>query len=448
MLQNDRLAILRLIEATCGRDGPPHATRFAVTHYAKSSWLPPVRQKIRTGLAFGTTISSVRGIDPFVEPPMDATTMPHISWDKLLPMRARRAIQRLGFAGAARTVTSRIARKLGTRNGRALVGPRFLRINPMGFVCNHACPMCWIQQLDPEELRREKKSEIKHGLKLDDYRRLFDSMPLGLEEVNLVGGGEPLLHPQAVEIMREVKSRAWRSSLITNGTAMNEGVSRALIDMGWDQVCVSVHAGDPDTYRRIHGVDRFGRLIDNLTAFTRYRRACGAEERCELKVFHVLQRDNIATVSKLFEVAEQVGADTVEFDLINPFNDEMWLTPALLEQAAAGLRHWSSDVAIPANTDVIVAQLERGARLTRDDADFVPAKWCSVGFDQAFVNTKGEVVPCCFSDEIMGDLRRSRFDEIWYGKRYEEFRERLRRGRFADYCITNRCTLADVLHYD
>jgi radical SAM protein with 4Fe4S-binding SPASM domain len=102
--------------------------------------------------------------------------------------------------------------------------------------------------------------------------------------------------------------------------------------------------------------------------------------------------------------------------------------------------------AIPCNLEDLEPALEREARATDEAKPWVPGKRCSVGFDQAFVTAEGDVLPCCFSDEVMGNLRERSFAEIWRGERYREFRRRLNAGRFAPYCIGNRCVMKGVVH--
>ena len=67
--------------------------------------------------------------------------------------------------------------------------------------------------------------------------------------MNIVGGGEPLVHPECADIMREVKKRGVRGYLISNGTLMKEPISQAMVDMGWDLTRLSVHAGDSRVLR-------------------------------------------------------------------------------------------------------------------------------------------------------------------------------------------------------
>ena len=81
-----------------------------------------------------------------------------------------------------------------------------------------------------------------------------------------------------------------------------------------------------------------------------------------------------------------------------------------------------------------------------DARPWIPAKRCSVGFDEVFITAMGDVMPCCFSDDTMGNVREQPFHAIWQNEKYRKFRSELIGGRFRKYCITNRCHLPNVLH--
>lgn len=358
------------------------------------------------------------------------------------PVRLLNAVRQRGIKGAA----LHGLRRAGTLCQRALVGPYFLRINPMSYVCNHDCPMCWLHYVPPEELKRKKKQDLEEGMGLGDYKALFEGMPPGLEEVNVVGGGEPLLHPEAVEIMHKIKHRRLKGSLITNGTLMNELVSKALVDMRWDAVRVSVNAGDAETYRVVQGVDRFDTLAANLKTFVRLRKEAGTELQCRLIILHIIQRENLATIDKLFAFAEEVGADFLEFGPVIPYSSHFELSPDELRQAHDALTACARDSHVPCNIAVVLLQLQAEETYVRKNKPFCPGNWCSVGFDQAFITALGDVLPCCYSNQNMGNVREQTFREIWFGEKYTNFRKRLIQGKFAPYCITNRCSLPGLLH--
>jgi MoaA/NifB/PqqE/SkfB family radical SAM enzyme len=375
------------------------------------------------------------------------------------PGRMVEAVRLRGMGGMAQHAI----RRVGALAGSALVGPEVVQINPMTYVCNHACPMCWLQHVEPGHLRAMQGREKREGLRLGDYVRLFDGMLPGLREVMLIGGGEPLAHPDAVGIMREVKRHGWCGSLVTNGSLLREDVARALVDMRWDAIRVSIHAGDAETYRAVQGVDRFDVVRANLRAFDGLRRR--GTVRCELSVLHVLQPANVGAIDALFALAEEVGADRIVFDVVLAYDDRMRLDPADLPRIADSLRSAARASRVPSTLPTAFARLGYVAHEQTTDAPsvaplppgsqpspaavapFVPGKRCAVGFDQTFITSFGDVQPCCFSDEHMGNVREQPFRDIWHGARYRDFRRRLIAGSFAKYCSENRCALASVLQY-
>ena len=106
---------------------------------------------------------------------------------------------------------------MATSGGRTVAGPRTLHLMPLQFLCNHVCPMCDLQDFEPDVLRRNQRTDLEQGLKLADYERLFDQMLPGLRMVSLFGGGEPLAHPEIEGILRAIKARGWTGAMITNG---------------------------------------------------------------------------------------------------------------------------------------------------------------------------------------------------------------------------------------
>ncbi|MCE5228888.1 radical SAM protein [bacterium] len=337
-------------------------------------------------------------------------------------------------------------RRTGAATGRAMVGPASIRINPMGTICNHACPMCWIRHTPPEQIARQKKDDLERAMRLADYEALFRGMPPGLEEVNVVGGGEPLVHPEALGILESIKARGWRGSIITNGTLLKEPIARRLVEIGWDQVRVSVHAGDRETYRLVQGVDHYDTLIRNLKTLSRLRRESGGA-RPQLIIFHVIQRANIDSIDRLFAMAADVGADEIVFEKLITYEPGESLSEAELSRAIESLANFDAGFAIPWNRESILADLNaERTLLSPGTGTFRPANRCSVGFDQAFITSMGDVLPCCFSNELMGNVRQQAFNQIWKSKAYCDFRRRLINGKFPRYCIDTRCAMKDVLH--
>jgi cyclic pyranopterin phosphate synthase len=77
-------------------------------------------------------------------------------------------------------------------------------------------------------------------------------------------GGEPLLRPDLIEIVRSVP-RGMESSLTTNGTLLADCASD-LKDAGLRRVNVSLDSLNPDTYKKITGIDRLSDVLGGIDA--------------------------------------------------------------------------------------------------------------------------------------------------------------------------------------
>lgn len=68
-----------------------------------------------------------------------------------------------------------------------------------------------------------------------------------------------------------------------------------------------------------------------------------------------------------------------------------------------------------------------------------PPVTCGNPWTHVHVKSDGLVYPCCFSDEVMGDLRTQKFEEIWNGEKYQDLRESLRTGNYWGSCLRSSC---------
>ena len=107
------------------------------------------------------------------------------------------------------------------------------------YVCNAGCPNCPYNNSDIREAYKDAM------LMSDDvFYRIADECGEYGGLLRLSGGGEPMLHPKAVEHMLYAKSRGCRIGLITNGSRFSEESLTTLIQAGVDAIEFSVDAGN------------------------------------------------------------------------------------------------------------------------------------------------------------------------------------------------------------
>ena len=124
-----------------------------------------------------------------------------------------------------------------------------LTIDVNGY-CNLGCEFCY-QNLDGSELSEE---EI---LKILDKNPNFADIE--------IGGGEPFLHKDIISIIKSMREKGKKLHISTNATRIPEGFLELedRLRQG-SQVQVSLHASNPELYKKITKKDLFNAVIDNI----------------------------------------------------------------------------------------------------------------------------------------------------------------------------------------
>jgi GTP 3',8-cyclase len=120
--------------------------------------------------------------------------------------------------------------------------------------CNLKCIYCHREgEVKPTaELSKEDIAEI-----------LRVAAGFGIRSVKFTGG-EPLLRPDILDIIRSVPP-TMESSLTTNGTLLAE-LARPLKEAGLKRVNVSIDSINPESYKKITGLDMLGDVLEGMKA--------------------------------------------------------------------------------------------------------------------------------------------------------------------------------------
>ena len=120
--------------------------------------------------------------------------------------------------------------------------------------CNLRCRSCTIWE-------RDSSDEIRG----DDVTALADVLAeIGCIQVSL-GGGEPALRDDLVEIVSSLLHRGIRTRVLTNGVAMVPGLARELLDAGLREFSFSLDSLDPKVQEEMDNTPgAFSKRLRNL----------------------------------------------------------------------------------------------------------------------------------------------------------------------------------------
>jgi MoaA/NifB/PqqE/SkfB family radical SAM enzyme len=187
----------------------------------------------------------------------------------------------------------------------AAVGP--VRIDmDVSQCCNAKCLFCFAKKY-------QKGSYAgRHG----DFglieRTIAELAELGTRTIRYCGGGEPLAHPAAKDILRLPRRYGLKSALISNLDLLDDETAAVIAD-GIDHLRWSVNAATEETRRRIHrpdarsnSLDRTCRLVGEIV---QGRRRTGAGP--VIWATFLLHPDNYREIVECARLLRDVGVDTV-----------------------------------------------------------------------------------------------------------------------------------------
>ncbi|MEO8585617.1 MAG: radical SAM protein, partial [Acidobacteriota bacterium] len=235
----------------------------------------------------------------------------------------------LKLAGFARRHLGRMARgrrevmeHLSAPGTANLPMPTFVQLRITN-LCNLRCKMCgqWgdtgIYRTGAEAAASDGERErnrireligLNRQMALSDYVRLLDELAPSRPIISLFGG-EPLLYPDVLPLIREIKKRDLTCSIITNGWRLEE-MAEELVEAGVDSIMVSID-GTPEVHDRIRGqAGSFARAAAGVRAVARVR---GAQESAVPMLLAILPVTelNLEGVAPALEELRKLPLDTV-----------------------------------------------------------------------------------------------------------------------------------------
>lgn len=332
--------------------------------------------------------------------------------------RREGAGERRGVGGALERWRER--RRFGSSSPRR--GPDRVQVG-ITDRCNYRCLMCTMHSplvsgLPAESERAEMSLEVFRGLLLD-LKELSGSV-----QVDLVGVGEPLLHPDWLEMVSMARELRFRVGIATNGSLLNEKKAGAIAELGLDKLHVSINSGSEEVYREVHPNTAPGTRERILACLWEINAACDRKgiERPRLGLACVVFKQTYRDLVGLVRSAAEVEATDVHLMPMGttPQTEEIALDEGEWREAR-GMMEEAHELAVELGLRTNAPDLLMLQRpgVCREVYKEVP---CYVGHNFSLVFADGRVRFCCGCDVTLGNLNERSFREIWRGRAYAEIR--------------------------
>lgn len=287
--------------------------------------------------------------------------------------------------------------------------PFVVYLDPCG-ACNFKCSFCPCNRSNVLKAERHRMMDWTLFEKILEDLKAFQGQ---ISVVNLHGFGEPLLNPQIADMARALKESGCCREIrtTTNGSLLNESMSKALIASGIDMIQVSVEALSTADYRKLCGVSiEFETILNNVSRFYELSRANGGTPKISAKI-----------VSAAFRGPEDETRFSELFSPITDYYSIEDVEPIWSEFSEMQM----SFIRVKGENDRCCAPVQSASGI------------CSLPFTDMCIHSNGIVGACCSDwkfDTQYGDSRKEHLYDIWNGRRHGEFLCGLLEGRPIPFC--------------
>lgn len=260
--------------------------------------------------------------------------------------------------------------------------------------CNAACSFCVYPQV--AEMRRGQVMDM------DLYKSIIDqAVETGkFHNVKLTGLGEPTLDRFLEERVKYASGKGLYTQIYTNGVPLVPARHDSLRAAGLDSIVFSLNAVRADQYKEIMGIDKFDRVMENITHAILNR----GDKHVEVHAVHT---------GDTFTAADQL-------EFYRHFGDAR-------DGSGVGLviseGNWAGD--------------------NRTQRDFSPNECCHRATQHLYIMVDGRISTCCFDPtgkQIFGDLTKQTIKEAYNAEPYVAFRKAHSEDRADLYEICRTCT--------
>jgi PqqA peptide cyclase len=286
-------------------------------------------------------------------------------------------------------------------------------LNPLALVAEltHRCPLHCVYCSNPLELQSRSNE-----LSTEVWSRVFkEAAEAGVLQADFTGG-EPLVRPDIVALVRNARAAGLYVSLITSGLPLDEVKLDLLVDAGLDHFQLSFQGAREETASDISGTKSHQHKLRVLQWLKRYR--------IGFTLNFVIHRRNIGELEEMLAIVEESGAGCVEFASVQYYGwafanrENLLPTRQQLDHCVEVLKR--AEERLSGKTRVVFVVPDYYAKFPKP---------CVGGWGRKLmlVTPSGDVLPCHAAQVIPGlsfeNVKNRSVREIWdHSEAFQKFR--------------------------
>lgn len=272
--------------------------------------------------------------------------------------------------------------------------------------CNLNCVMCG-----------RNAADFKPTVFDMDVFRSLEPLMDTIEEVTLMGWGEPTIHPHFNEMLEIINRHSARKYFCSNGMNLKK-IKYAIFDYNVDVFAVSLDGATDETNSHIRRGSKIDVITEDLKDIVRLKKERGLKYPWINFVFCAMQ-SNLYELPDMVRLAANIGIEEVKVVYLTVFEENL-LSESLWGHEDIVKEVFSEAIKVSENLGVIlklphyVGEDVAGEKLHKD---------CYVVWRDFFLGSDGYVRPCMSTPIQFFQYDKSKdFMELWNSKEYQSYR--------------------------
>lgn len=318
--------------------------------------------------------------------------------------------------------------------------------------CNLNCSYC---SADSGPFAR-KKDELSIEM-LDSLFKELDYM--GVPRVGITGG-EPFMREDILEILELFSKYRFTKILNTNGILINDKISRKLVPLNLDRICVTLDGSKSEIHDSQRGKGSFNKVVEGIRNLQRYN--------LPVSTLFTLGKHNVDDLINTIKLNDKLGIEYMSVMVICPTgraNDGSILADKnswypvfydLTKRIYAGEFNVKFRIVPPNESQIFWTHYFPLAHYGR--LDLLEKVWnqsietietsnreisCKAGISSCAINHKGDVYGCDLMNGIeslvAGNIKEKSFNEIWHNS---DIFKKLRNIHMKD--LSGKCSTCQI----
>ncbi len=278
--------------------------------------------------------------------------------------------------------------------------------------CNMRCHMC--------QVNRRTLDQKYPDLTLEQLERIAQEFFPTLKFINLTRRGEPLVDPNLGRIIELCEQYAVKMDINTNGMLLTENLLPRIIPILSD-VKVSIDGATEKIFQQIREGGKLGSVLENVKQFIRLRKEIlEPKDYPKLSFELTLMRSNVDHLSKLIQVAHDIGVDCVKAYHLFVFYPEFEKESLVFDKEKYNsIFYQCKNLGKELNIEIKMTEpffLSGKPKIL--DNRICPRLW-----RRLWIDCNGDILPCLHPKRrVLGNINTHNLMEIWNSNDYRVLR--------------------------